>query len=530
MNEHTERNKPLRFWQQNVNKSLISQLDLLNNTDSKLYDLIFLQEPHTDFLNLTRANHHWTIVYPTCHHTSPKTTRSVILVSTKISKNKWKQVHVQSNDVTAIELNSDFGNVTFYNIYNACENADTLHLLQNLWLRAHPPHQNDTSKTVWLGDFNRHHPLWDDPNNLHLFTATNLDAAALLVDLIGTFGMEMPLPAGTPTIETFRTGNLSRPDNVFCSSSMLQAFVECNTKPELRPARTDHFPIIGAIDLNPDRIPFTPRRNWNCVEWDDFRTALNANLQAMGPARPIQDKEDFLTTFSLLTAAIQSATDQHVPETKPSPYAKRWWTNELAQLRKHKCRLKSKSYRLRAQQFHPVHEEAKKVANEYATKIENAKKRHWEDWLEDINADNIWTAHKYAGGAPTDGGNTRIPTLKTQENRQPKELDDNAEKSKALYETFFPRPPDDPCTDLPTDYPEPACNFTPITDDQVHRAIRRLAPFKAPGPNGVCNIVFIKCADQLVPWMGSLFRATFSLSFFPEEWLTSKTVVIRKPG
>ena len=76
------------------------------------------------------------------------------------------------------------------------------------------------------------------------------------------------------------------------------------------------------------------------------------------------------------------------------------------QLRKHKCHLKLKSYHLRTQHFHPVHEEAKKVASEYATKIEKAKKKHWEDWLEDINTDNVWTAHKYAGGAPTDGGNT----------------------------------------------------------------------------------------------------------------------------
>ena len=192
----------------------------------------------------------------------------------------------------------------------------------------------------------------------------------------------------------------------------------------------------------------------------------------MGPARPIQDKEDFLVVFNLLTTAIQSATDQHVPETKPSPYAKRWWSSELAQLCRHKCHLKLKSYRLCAQCFHPVHEEAKKAANEYATKIEKAKKKHWEDWLEDINTDNVRTAHKYAGGAPMDGGNTWIPMLKTQEDRRPKELDDNEEKSKALYETFFPRPPTNPSVDLPTDYPDPTCEFNPITDNQVHRAIK----------------------------------------------------------
>ena len=70
----------------------------------------------------------------------------------------------------------------------------------------------------------------------------------------------------------------------------------------------------------------------------------------------------------------------------------------------------------------------------------------------------------------------------------------------------------------------------PITDNQIHKAIKNLAPLKAPGPNGMCNIAFIRCADQLVPWMGHLFRATFSLSVFPNEWLTSKTVVICKPG
>ena len=228
----------------------MSQLNLLNNTDPKLIDFIFIQEPHIDFLNLTRANYHWTVIYPSHHHASPKTTRSITLVSMRISKNKWKQVHIQSNDVTAIKLNGNFRTVTFYNIYNTCESADTLCFLQDFWTRMHPPHQNKTSKVVWLGDFNRHHPLWDDPNNTHLFTTANLDVASHLIDLIGMFGMEMPFPAGIPTIETFRTGSFSRPDNVFCSAPLLETFTLCDTRPELCPIRTDHFPITGTMDLD----------------------------------------------------------------------------------------------------------------------------------------------------------------------------------------------------------------------------------------------------------------------------------------
>ena len=42
--------------------------------------------------------------------------------------------------------------------------------------------------------------------------------------------------------------------------------------------------------------------------------------------------------------------------------------------------------------------------------------------------------------------------------------------------------------------------------------------------------MFIKTSDILVPWMGHLFRASFSLNYFPEDWLTSKIIVVQKPS
>ena len=161
---------------------------------------------------------------------------------------------MQSEDVTAVELCGDFGTVSFYNVYNACENSDTLSRLNDHWRLRHPPQQNGNNNSmVWVGDFNRHHPLWDDHNSTHLFTPANLDAASVLIDLVEAFGMDMPLPAGMPTLETFRTRSLSRPDNVFCSTPLMQAFTECQVKPELCPAHTDHFPVVGTLNLAPER-------------------------------------------------------------------------------------------------------------------------------------------------------------------------------------------------------------------------------------------------------------------------------------
>jgi len=521
----------IRFWQQNLNKSLTAQLDLLNEIAPQETDFVFIQEPHINFLNQTRANQYWTVIYLTLHNISLACTRSIILVNKAVSKNNWGQIPVDSPDVTGVELTCTDSIVYFYNIYNACENSDMLTVLQTHWQnRTTRPGEAIKDNMVWLGDFNRHHPLWDSPSDTRLFTNVNIEAANTLIELIETHEMEMVLPAGLPTLQTFRSGNSSRPNNVFCSANLLPTFVECDTKPEKRPARTDHFPIIGKMNIVPERINPAPRLNWRQTDWGEFRTKLMLNLSSMGAPQPIADIPHFQTTFALLAAAIQSATDQMVPKMKPSPFTKRWWTQELTELRKKKQSLRAKSHRLHAQRLHLVHQEASEAAKVYVETLERTKKTHWEQWLDKIDADNIWTAHKYANSAPSDGGAARIPTLKRSQNGQTVEVDTNNKKCKILYQTFFPSSLNRTQADISTDYPDPVCEFQPIKDEQIHRAISRLAPFKAPGPNGISNIIFKKCADLLVPWMGPLFRATFELNFFPDEWLTSKTVVIRKPG
>ena len=356
MGDNHNTNPPVRFWQQNLNKSLITQLDLLNQVDPKNTDFIFIQEPHIDFLNLTRANHHWTVVYPSPHHDTPVKTRSITLVSRTMSKNNWHQVPVPCSDVMAVKLTSAVGPVTFYNIYNACDNSDTLSLLQNQWSQWDPQNQQRENKQmVWLGDFNKHHPLWDALEDTHLFTPANLDSTNVLVTLLGDHNMEMALPAGIPTLQAFCSRNFSCPDNIFCSADLLPSFIECNTHPHLKPAQTDHLPIRGIISITLERAAPPPRYNWWAVDWDEFQTKLTLDIQELGEPRQINDKDDFTQVFSMLTMAIQSTTEQSTPRTKLSSYTKQWWSLELAALHQEKQCLRNKSYCLRSQQLHPVH-------------------------------------------------------------------------------------------------------------------------------------------------------------------------------
>jgi endonuclease/exonuclease/phosphatase family metal-dependent hydrolase len=106
---------------------------------------------------------------------------------------------------------------------------------------------------IWLGDFNRHSPMWDEPRNSQLFTPQALREAQRLIDLAITWNMHMALRAGVNTLESTRSKNYTRPDNVWVSDGLRTRITECKVLPTERPICTDHLPIATVIDITPTR-------------------------------------------------------------------------------------------------------------------------------------------------------------------------------------------------------------------------------------------------------------------------------------
>jgi len=104
---------------------------------------------------------------------------------------------------------------------------------------------------LWLGNFNRHHPMWDESCNAHLLMWTNLDKAQLLIDAITKLDLHMVLPKGLPTMCAMATGNHTRLDNVFASSMLTDTVTRCSMVLEEHPVRSDHIPITTWIDVKP---------------------------------------------------------------------------------------------------------------------------------------------------------------------------------------------------------------------------------------------------------------------------------------
>ena len=188
------------------------------------------------------------------------------------------------------------------------------------------------------------------------------------------------------------------------------------------------------------------------------------------------------------------------------------------------ARIRSRQAALLAKRFsrfsqHSAHEQARQARNDYNDLIDKSKRQHWENWLDNISSKSIWDVHKFTSNPASDGSKARIPTLRVKNNADDMFTDilDNQGKSEALHKVFFYQPPAAFGVDPNYRYEEPTIDFEEVTDDQISRVARGLNPYKAPGLNSISNSVLTHCADLLAPRLGPIFRATFTVGYYPHK-------------
>ena len=341
--------------------------------------------------------------------------------------------------------------------------------------------------------------------------------------------MEQILPPDTPTFET-ATNNWTRPDNVWLSHHALNLVITCNTDPHIRPIHADHLPIITVIDMPVARASPRAVPDFRNTDFTEFNKSLQIRLQQSSPAQRIKTKGEFHTRVDQLTSAIQDTINLTVPIKKPCPFSKHWWNAELTTLKKKKNKLSNKAYKFHDITNHPAKAEHKKITKEFTKAVENASKTHWTDWLKNISSHHIYTANKYVTNEPTDYSNPRIPTLKTILNGLPSTATTNADKVKALSSSFFPPPPVNSLVPANYEYPPPLPSIKFFNRRQIKDTVHRLKPYKTPGPDGIPNIILIKSINTLLDHLYYIYRAIFELEVYHNHWLTSTTLVLRKPG
>jgi exonuclease III len=525
----------LKIWQQNVNKSPVCQHDLISNKNliDKGITVTALQEPAINAFNLTVASKEWTTIYPSTHNAHPEETRTVTLIRASLASDSWVQLDFPSGDVTVTQIKGPWGKVTILNIYNDDNSDATLSELskfhrENVALLENP--DKEDAHVVWLGDFNRHHPHWDDATDTRLFTNNAIESAESLIEAVADAGLELVLPAGLPTHCHNVTKRWTRLDQVFLSDHSLNLLIACDTRADLRGVNTDHLPIVTELNLEAALAKEISIHNFREVDWEQFRAALNSKLCQQQPPKIIKKQEDLDAECLKLITAIQETIAWEVPITTLTPKSKRWWTKELTQMRKLTNKTGRLSHKVRRETEHPVHKEHAEARKEYAKAIKHNKQQHWRDWLEKADDPDMWTAQRMVSGPASDGGKAHIPPLKVIVEGAEAIAKTNPEKSQALAKGFFPPKPLVANTERIPRTPKACSAPIKITKEQIIKHLRKLKPYKAPGPDGIPNIVLSKCTDQLIDRLLAIYMGMLEQNLIYGPWKSFVTIVLRKPG
>ena len=177
-----------------------------------------------------------------------------------------------------------------------------------------------------------------------------------------------------------------------------------------------------------------------------------------------------------------------------------------------------------------MHAQHKEAVKRYKNNLKYTKKHHWRDWLKKLEELDIWMANHYVTAPATDGRKARILVLKHKVDGQEVSVRTNSKKSATLAKGFFPLKPMENSVLPNVKYPRPCQGGTKITAKQIQRQLRKLKPFKAPGPDGIPNMVLTKCADLLTSRMLSIYDAMYKRKLMYKPWKSFNTVVLRKPG
>jgi endonuclease/exonuclease/phosphatase family metal-dependent hydrolase len=192
-NSSTEADKMIKIFQINLNKSEKAHLELVNSNVSERYDIMLIQEPYTTTFNGIRTPSNFRPICSSNRYRDPTQIRSVIWVNKNLDTRNWTIVDVpDTSDITAIQLKGPYGRITIFNVYNDCTHARNEAILKR-YIRRHANTilHTENHHMIWAGDFNRHHPLWDDDEDTHLFTREATRNAEAFIELLADFDMQM---------------------------------------------------------------------------------------------------------------------------------------------------------------------------------------------------------------------------------------------------------------------------------------------------------------------------------------------------
>ena len=216
------------------------------------------------------------------------------------------------SDITAIRFKGANGFLSVFNIYNEITNNDTITCLDSFLTRkTHLIHPLPLDCVLWIGDFNRHHPIWEEEANERLYEAE--EYISPLIELLYRNEMLLALPKGIPTFQS-AARNWTCPDNMWCSNTPDDPILRCDVVPAICPPLADHMPIITIINMPFPRAAETHTLDFRQANWIKVNEDLAYRFEAGTPPLKIRTKDDFVAKVDELVQVIKDVLGDHLKE------------------------------------------------------------------------------------------------------------------------------------------------------------------------------------------------------------------------
>jgi endonuclease/exonuclease/phosphatase family metal-dependent hydrolase len=487
-------------------------------SDEQLKDCgaLAISEPYARIIDGTlvtvpMGHLNWIKMVPTVQRGERWAFRSMLWIRKDIEA---EQVPVQSSDLTAAVLRLPDRSILVISVYIEPQDAEALRVaigeLRQV-IRGTRRRFGTRVDVVIAGDFNRHDQLWGGEN----VSRERQGEADPIIDLMSEHALRSLLPRGTKTWQ--RGNHESTIDLVLASEELATSVVKCTV--HTTEHGSDHRAIQTTFDVaTPERV-VKARLLFKNAPWTDIKARITTTLRFVPFGSSVQQQADGLMT------AVLEAVHALTLKAKPSPYAKRWWTTDLTQLRRVYTywRNQARTQRRMGRIFPDLEQQANEAAKEYHDAVRKQKKAHWEDFLADDT--NIWQAAKYLdpqGSSAFD----KIPPLTRRDGSTTK---DKIEQAEELLSVFFPPL----LARIEDEGPRPqrtAVSMPRLTMEEVERRIFAAKSWKAPGDDGLPAMVWKQVWPVVKDRVLLLFQTSLDEGELPTQWRNAKIIPLKKPN
>ena len=542
-------NRDIQIIQANLMKSSTITESLLELAIEQDIDILLIQEPriisttgNNGEVSFRSINHAaYTQLLP-IYHSSSTETRIQPRTMAYIKRNINIQICLRSDlcadpDCMVLQVSTAGSEFFLYNIYNQASQHGRS---QPRTFERTMLYNQLLTPCIISGDFNMHHYSWDP-------LSTPSSEAEQFVDWTDENNLSL---LNIPGKGTFFRPHMNREtviDLTLTSVSMTERTENWGILPSIG---SDHKPIMykvrgTAIPTNLVENPSISSKFYTKqADWEKFRDNFKENLRndpflqsctyqqirkMYRENKASQQDCVFHISTTLdniadsLTKAIQSAALASIPLIKEGAKSKPWWNPNIKSLRKdmqRKQRLCARSNQTSQKSILEL--EFSQSRNLYMQTIKEAKRNHWNSFLEKEDPQSIFRAMKYTKDTRVE----MIPPIKCRQGILHTSFEG---KCNALRKSLFPKPPTS--ENSIQEYNEQisrSADWPSLTQDELQLACSSKIKGKTPGPDTINQDMIIAAYEAEPDMMFEMYSLFFNIGYHPMAWRQATGAVLKK--